>query len=184
MAMSEIFKYIKIKNNIVQSCLITSISVVSILIVLYRKNRKKQNVNDYHNGNENNVSTPLIVVTGCDTGLGYSIVMKYLSGTHNLHQNNNKVYNFPLFNHNKLTIPSKFAIIAFCLNPNGIGAKCLFQKSLNNTNIQLFIRQLDLTDKCSIENGVTFITDLLQQSYDENKHNNYGKLWILYICIL
>lgn len=176
--MSEIFRYIEVKNNIVQSCLITSISVVSILILLYRK---KRNVNDYHNGNENNVSTPLIVVTGCDTGLGYSIVMKYLSGTHDFHKNNNQVYNFPLFDHEKLTIPSKIAIIAFCLNPNGVGAKCLLQKSLNNTNIQLFIRQLDLTDKYSIKNGVTYITDLLQHSNDENKHNNYSKLQIIYI---
>lgn len=176
--MSEIFKYIKIKNHTFQSHLITYISVLvcmAISVLLYKKNKKTQNDNDYHKENENNILTPLIVITGCDTGLGYSIVMRYLSGAHNSNQDNNKVCNFPLFNYNKLEIPSKIAIVAFCLNPNSIGVKCLFQKSLNNINIQLFIRQLDLTDKDSIKNGVIFITDLLKHNFEEYKHNNYGK---------
>ncbi|VVC31073.1 NAD(P)-binding domain,Short-chain dehydrogenase/reductase SDR [Cinara cedri] len=166
MAISEIFKYIKVTNIIAQCCLITSISVtVAISVLLHKRNRKKQN--------ENITLTPLIVITGCDTGLGYSIVMRYLNGSHSPNQNYSKLFN-GLFNHNKLKIPSKIAIVAFCLNLNSTGAKYLFQKSINNTNIELFIRQLDLTDKNSIKNGVTFIIELLENNLDENgKHNKY-----------
>jgi len=93
--------------------------------------------------------------------------MRYLKGEHlNKNQNDNKIYNMLFSNNKALLIPSRIAIVAFCLNPKSPGAKCLVQHSLKNNNIQLFVRQLDLTDTGSIKTSVTFVTDLLQQNVD------------------
>ncbi|XP_060844494.1 D-beta-hydroxybutyrate dehydrogenase, mitochondrial isoform X2 [Rhopalosiphum padi] len=104
---------------------------------------------------------------GCDTGLGYSIVMRYLNGEHfNKNQKKSKIHDLLFFNNKVLIVPSRIAIVAFCLNPNSPGAKYLHQLSLKNNNIKLFVRQLDLTDTDSIKTGVNFINDLLQQNID------------------
>jgi len=104
--------------------------------------------------------------------------MRYLKDVHaNKNQKDSKIYNFLFFNDKALIVPSRIAIVAFCMNPNGPGAKSLIQLSLKNNNIQLFVRQLDLTDSESIKTGVNFITDLLQQNIDQfGKHNETGHL--------
>ena len=164
----EIFQIINVKNHyIIQSCLVISlITVTTWITILRKKNKIRHNNNAQKYCNDKINSIPLIVITGCDTGLGYSIVMRYLKGENfNKNQKDNKIYNL-LFNKKALIIPSRIAIVAFCLNPNSSGAKCLLQLSLKNNNIQLFVRQLDLTDTNSIKTGVTFVTDLLQQNFD------------------
>lgn len=93
--------------------------------------------------------------------------MRYLKGNYiNENQKNGKIHDFLFFSNKSLIVPSRIAIVAFCLNPNSPGAKCLHQLSLKNNNIQLFVRQLDLTDTDSIKTGVNFINDLLQQNID------------------
>lgn len=175
--MSEVLKVINDKNHFsIRSCLaITMVSVaawLTKLVLLKKKNNKEQNNYSQQYENEK-ITTPLIVVTGCDTGLGYSVVMRYLNGGHcNENLNNVHSYNFRIFKPKKLIIPSNFAIVAFCLNPNGVGAKCLLQQSLKSKNINLFIRRLDLTDKDSINDGVAFVSDLLEQNVEENRVNN------------
>lgn len=181
----ELFKLVKVKNQcVVQSCLI--ISMVSIatwmtISTMLKKNRKKQN--DSQCINSEIIPTPLVVITGCDTGLGYSIVMRYLNGE-NLNDNENNYYismNFLTNNHKKLIVPRNIAIVAFCLNPNGPGAKQLLQHSLKNTKIQLFIQQLDLTNAESIKKSVEFVNTLLKKNYDESDtateigYYKYGK---------
>lgn len=176
MSIIEVLKIIKDKNPYaIQSCLaISAVSVAAWMtkLVLFKKNKKEQN--NYSQLYENEkIITPLIVITGCDTGLGFSVVMRYLIDGHcNENLNNVNSYNFPIFKPKKPIIPSNFAIVAFCLNPNGFGAKCLHQQSLKSKNIQLFIRRLDLTDTDSIEDGVTFISDLLEQNIEENSTSN------------
>lgn len=188
----EIFQVIKVKNHIIHSGLALSLISVTawmtISVLLKRKNRK--NDNGQHYTNDTLIPIPLVVITGCDTGLGYSIVMKYLKDDHcTTCQNSSYVYNLLGFNRKKLKIPSKIAIIAFCLNPNGPGAKCLIKLSFENRKIQLFVKQLDLTNSDSIKNGVMFITDLLQQNVDQNgkpnetgcfKYGNSGKHIFVY----
>lgn len=165
MGIVEILKIVKIKNLYAVRTYIF-ISVVSAtvwitILILSKKNiRREQN-------NKNQIKIPLIVITGCDTGLGYSVVTRYLNNGHNnKNQNPNRIYN--LFKSKKLIVPHKIVIVAFCLNSNGSGAKRLHQLSINNNEIQLFIKQLDLTNKDSIKNGADFISDLLQRNVDEN----------------
>lgn len=162
------------KNHyVIQSCLAISLVTVTTWVtkILRKKIKIRQNDNAQQCVNNKITSIPLIVITGCDTGLGYSIVMRYLKGEHvNKNQNDSKIYN--IFNNKALIIPSRIAIVAFCLNPNSPGAKCLLQLSLENTNIQLFVKQLDLTDTDSIKTGVSFVTDLLQTNVDINYSHN------------
>lgn len=171
MSITEVLKIIKDKNHYtIRNCLVISmVSVVAWItksVLLKKKIKTEQN--NYNQQYENEKCIPLIVITGCDTGLGYSIVMKYLNGGHCIENLNNvNTYNFPIFKSKKLIIPRHIAIVAFCLNPNGSGAKCLLQQSLENKNIHLFVRQLDLTDKDSIKNGVTFISNLLEQNVED-----------------
>lgn len=174
MSIMKIFQILNVKNHyVIQSCLAISLVTVTTWVtkILIKKIRMRQNDNAQQCVNNKIISIPLIVITGCDTGLGYSIVMRYLKGEHiNKNQNVNKIYN--IFNNKALIIPSRIAIVAFCLNPDSPGAKCLLQLSLKNTNIQLFVRQLDLTDTDSIKSGVRFVTDLLQTNVDINDSHN------------
>lgn len=136
-------------------------------MTIKKKSRKVDN--SQPNTNDKIIPIPLVVITGCDTGLGYSIVMKYLNEDHyTTNQNYSYLHNLPGFNHKKIIIPSKIAIVAFCLNPTGPGANCLIKQSLKNGKVRLFIKQLDLTNSNSIKSGVTFVTDLLQENFDEN----------------
>ncbi|KAE9523969.1 hypothetical protein AGLY_015616 [Aphis glycines] len=131
----------------------TYITVTTWITKILRKNNKiRQNSNARQFISDKITSIPLIIITGCDTGLGYSIVMRYLKGNY--------------INENQKNVPNRIAIVAFCLNLNSPGAKCLHQLSLINNNIQLFVKQLDLTDTDSIKTGVNFINDLLQQNID------------------
>ncbi|XP_022178484.1 retinol dehydrogenase 7 [Myzus persicae] len=169
MSIMKIFQIINVKNHyVIQSCLVISLVTVTTWITAILRKKKKIRLNE--NVNNKIISIPLIVITGCDTGLGYSIVMRYLKGEHfSKNQNNSKIYhNLLFFNNKPLIIPNRIAIVAFCLNPNSPGAKCLLQLSVKYTNIKLFVRQLDLTDTDSIKAGVTFVTDLLQQNVDIN----------------
>ncbi|XP_060858990.1 retinol dehydrogenase 5-like [Metopolophium dirhodum] len=176
----KIFPKVIVKNHIIQSVLVISLISVTTWMtkILRKKTKRRQNDSTQQYVNDKISSIPLIVITGCDTGLGYSIVMRYLKGIHdNKNQKDSKIYNFLFFNNKALIVPSRIAIVAFCLNPNGPGAKSLIQLSLKNNNIQLFVRQLDLTDSESIKTGVTFITDLLQQNIDQfGTHNETGRL--------
>lgn len=145
------------------------ISVVSVTvwktisILSKKKTRKDQNKNDQI------ILIPLIVITGCDTGLGYSVVMRYLNDGHsNENRTTNRIYNLLMFKRKQFIVPTKIAIVAFCLNPNGAGAKRLHQLSVDNNKIKLFVKQLDLTNTDSIKNCADFISDLLQQNVDEN----------------
>lgn len=163
MAIVEVLKIVKMKNlDVVRTFVVVSVVSVTVWItvsILSKKNRREQNKNDQ--------IIPLIVITGCDTGLGYSVVMRYLNNGHIYeNQNTNKIYN--LFKRKTLIVPTKFAIVAFCLNPNGSGAKRLYQLSVDNNTIQLFIKKLDLSITDSIKNGANFISDLLQQKVNEN----------------
>lgn len=159
-----IFNIIKTRNHYVLSGL--AFSLVPIMawitsVLLKRKNHIIQ---------ENNgkiLIIPLIIITGCDTGLGYSIVMRYLNDGH-CNENYNKIFNLLTFNYKKIIVPKKIAIVAFCLNPKGFGPNCLIKQSLKSSKVKLFVRQLDLTDSDSIKKGVTFIVDLLEQDIDEN----------------
>ena len=172
MSNMKILQNINVRNHyVVQSCLV--ISLVTVTIWITKILRKKISHNAQQCVNDKISSIPLVIITGCDTGLGYSIVMRYLKGEHlNKNQNNSKIYNMLFSNNKALLIPNKIAIIAFCLNPNSPGAKRLVQLSLENSNIQLFVRQLNLTDNDSIKTGVTFVTDLLQQNVDIiDEHN-------------
>jgi len=168
----KILQNINVRNHyVIQSCLV--ISLVTVTIWITKILRKKINHNAQQCVNDKISSIPLVIITGCDTGLGYSIVMRYLKGEHlNKNKNNSKIYNMLFSNNKALLVPNKIAIIAFCLNPNSPGAKRLVQLSLENSNIQLFVRQLNLTDNDSIKTGVTFVTDLLQQNVDTiDEHN-------------
>jgi len=166
----EIFQIINVKNHsLIKSCLVISLVTVTTLItkVLRKKNKIRQKGNAQQYISDKITSIPLIVITGCDTGLGYSIVMRYLNGEHfNKNQKKSKIHDLLFFNNKVLIVPSRIAIVAFCLNPNSPGAKYLHQLSLKNNNIKLFVRQLDLTDTDSIKTGVNFINDLLQQNID------------------
>ncbi|XP_026817855.1 D-beta-hydroxybutyrate dehydrogenase, mitochondrial [Rhopalosiphum maidis] len=170
MSIMEIFQIINMKNHyLIKSCLVISLVTVTTLItkVLRNKNKIRQKGNAQQYISDKITSIPLIVITGCDTGLGYSIVMRYLNGEHfNKNQKKSKIHDLLFFNNKVLIVPSKIAIVAFCLNPNSPGAKYLHQLSLKNNNIKLFVRQLDLTDTDSIKTGVNFINDLLQQNID------------------
>lgn len=167
MSIMKTFQIINVKNHyVIQSCLVISLVTVTIWLttILRKKIKKSQNCNVQQCANNKIISIPLVVITGCDTGLGYSIVMRYLKGENfNNNQNYSNMYNMLFSNNKALLVPSRIAIVAFCLNPNSPGAKCLVQFSLKNNNIQLFVRQLDLTDTDSIKTGVTFVTNLLQQ---------------------
>jgi hypothetical protein len=139
---------------------------ITISILSKKRIKREQNKKDQ-------ITIPLIVITGCDTGLGYSVVTRYLNNRNsNENRNTNRIYNW--FKCKKLIVPPKIAIVAFCLNSNGSGAKRLHQLSVNNNEIQLFIKQLDLTNTDSIKNGVDFISDLLQRNVDENGYYKYG----------
>lgn len=176
----QIFTIIDIKNRYVQSCLVISLVSVTTWItkILKQKYKIRQNNIAQHNVNDKIISIPLIVITGCDTGLGYSIVMRYLKGEHsNKNQNDSKVFNLPFFNNKALIVPSRIAIVAFCLNPNGAGAKWLLQQSLKNNSVQLFVKQMDLTSTDSIKAGANFVTDLLQQNV--NKNDTYNEIGCL-----
>lgn len=105
---------------------------------------------------------PLIAITGCDTGLGYSIVMRYLNGLYCDEERSKS------FDYKQLFVPQKFAIVAFCLNPEGLGGNRLIEQSLKSSGVKLFVRQLDLTDVHSIKRSATFIVDLLTENVDEN----------------
>lgn len=177
----ELFKLVKAKSQcIIQNCLIIStVSVVTwmtISAMLKRKNRNK--LKDSQCINNETIPTPLIVITGCDSGLGYSIVMRYLNGEH-LNVNQNNLMNLQTYNYNKLIIPYNIAIVAFCLNPNGPGAKRL--RSLKNSNIQLFVKKLDLTNIDSIKKSAEFVNTLLKKTFEESGNANkisyfkYGK---------
>ncbi|XP_060844492.1 D-beta-hydroxybutyrate dehydrogenase, mitochondrial isoform X1 [Rhopalosiphum padi] len=170
MSIMEIFQIINVKNHsLIKSCLVISLVTVTTLItkVLRKKNKIRQKGNAQQYISDKITSIPLIVITGCDTGLGYSIVMRYLNGEHfNKNQKKSKIHDLLFFNNKVLIVPSRIAIVAFCLNPNSPGAKYLHQLSLKNNNIKLFVRQLDLTDTDSIKTGVNFINDLLQQNID------------------
>jgi len=122
--------------------------------------KRKRRIRTLQDKNGNIIFIPLIVVTGCDTGLGYSIVMRYLNDEYR-NEKYNKIFSY------KTIVPKKIAIIAFCLNPKGSGASCLIKQS-ENSNVKLFVKQLDLTDTDSIKKGVTFIVDLLTKNIDEN----------------
>lgn len=179
MLITNIHKISKMKNHyIVQGFLtLTFVSVaIFVSIVLKKRKAKQQNKKFLHYKNNEIVRTPLIVITGCDTGLGYSIVMRYLTYDNcNESQNYSNVINLQIFNCKQI-VPKNFAIVAFCLNPQGSGAKKLLQAALTNKKIKLFIRQLDLTDKDSIKNGVNFVNTLLEYNVNEKEaHNKYGK---------
>jgi len=168
----KIFQTINVRSHyVIQSCLVISLVTVTIWITKILRKKISYNAQQFISDKKNSI--PLVIITGCDTGLGYSIVMRYLKGEHlNKNQNNSKIYNMLFSNNKSLLIPNKIAIIAFCLNLNSPGAKCLVQLSLENNNIQLFVRQLNLTDNDSIKTGVTFVTDLLQQNVDIiDQHN-------------
>jgi len=158
----KIFQILNVKNHyVIQSCLAISLVTVTTWIakILRKKIKIRQNDNAQQCVNNDIMLIPLIVITGCDTGLGYSIVMRYLKNEHK-NQNNSKIYD--VFNNKALIIPSRIAIVAFCLNPISPGAKYLRQLSYKNTNITLFVRKLDLTDTDSIEDGVYFVKRLFQ----------------------
>lgn len=164
--------------GVLQSCLMISLVAFTAWLtsVFFQKNKKRE-----QNDNDKIMQTPLIIITGCDTGLGYSIVMRYLNNGH-LDENQyfHKIFQFPMLSYKKNIIPKNIAIVAFCLNPSGSGAKRLLELSQKNSNIKLFVRHLDLTNADSITKGVTFVTNLLDQNFDENYTNNeikcYSKL--------
>ncbi|XP_003247453.1 retinol dehydrogenase 7 isoform X2 [Acyrthosiphon pisum] len=174
MSNMKIFQIINVRNHyVIHSCLAISLVTVTVWMTKILRKKKKRSHNAQQCVNNKIISIPLVIITGCDTGLGYSIVMRYLKGEHlNKNQNNSKIYNMLFSNNKALLVPNKIAIIAFCLNTNSPGAKCLVQLSLENNNIQLFVRQLNLTDNDSIKTGVTFVTDLLQQNVDIIDQNN------------
>lgn len=178
MLITDIHKISKMKNHyIIQGFLtLTFVSVVIFVSIVFKKRNAKQQKKKYlHYKNNEIVVTPLIVITGCDTGLGYSIVMRYLTYDNcNESQNYSNVINLRIFNCKQI-VPKHFAIVAFCLNPKGPGAKKLLQVALTNNKIKLFIRQLDLTDKDSIKNGVNFVNALLEYNINENEAHKYGK---------
>lgn len=177
MLITDIHKISKMKNHYIIQGFLTFVSVMAFLsFVLKKRNTKQQNKKYLHYKNNETVPTPLIVITGCDTGLGYSIVMRYLTYDNcNESQNYNNVINLQMFNCKQI-VPKHFAIVAFCLNPQGPGAKKLLQLALTNHKIKLFVRQLDLTDKDSIKNGVDFVNALLEYNINENEaHDKYGK---------
>jgi len=159
-----IFNITKPRNHYVLSFLAFSLVPVMAWITSVLLKRKNHIVQD---NNGKILLIPLIVITGCDTGLGYSIAMRYLKDEH-CNKNYNKLFNLLMFNYKKIIIPKKIAIVAFCLNPEGFGPNCLIKQSLKNSKVKLFVRQLDLTDSDSIKNSVTFIVDLLEQNIDEN----------------
>lgn len=139
------------------------------------KTKNRKNNNGHRCTNDKILPIPLVIITGCDTGLGYSVVLRYLNENHyTMNQNYSYLYNLPGFNYKKLIIPSKIAVVAFCLNPTGPGPNCLIKHSLKNKKIILFVKQLDLTNSNSIKNGVTFVTDLLQENYENNKLSETG----------
>lgn len=169
-------KMIKINNHsVIKSCwIITLVSVTTLITIIFKTLKKRQPTeNDQNYRNNKLLPIPLIIITGCDTGLGYSIVMKYLNDDHyNKRQNYRKVFNFSLFSHKQIVIPNKVAIVAFCLNPSGPGAKRLHKLSHENINVKLFIKQLDLTDTKSIKEAVHFVNDLLEHKINENNTND------------
>lgn len=179
MLITGIHKISKMKNHyIIQGFLALSFVsvVIFVSIALKKRNAKQQKKKYLHYKNNEIVLTPLVVITGCDTGLGYSIVMRYLTYDNcNESQNCSNVINLQIFNCKQI-VPKHFAIVAFCLNPQGPGAKKLLQVALTNKKIKLFIKQLDLTDRDSIKNGVNFVNALLEYNIIENEeHNKYGK---------
>lgn len=135
-----------------------ALSFVPVIVWMTSVLLKKKNPTVIRQDNSKTLLLPLIVITGCDTGLGYSIVMRYL----------NDEKHSEIFNYKKLFAPRKIGIIAFCLNPEGLGANSLIKQSFKSNRVKLFIRQLDLTDTHSIKSGVTFINDTLTQNVDEN----------------
>lgn len=114
---------------------------------------------------------PLVIISGCDTGLGYSLIMRYLNSNGN--QKKCKENTSFVFNSNKL-VPNKFALIAFVLNPHGKGATHLIKQSLKNNKIELFVKELDLTNPDSIKNATIFVDKLLEKKL-ETGHLKYSK---------
>lgn len=174
MSIPDTIKIVNLKSTLV----ITSIFVAVLIGILKRRRSVKQSNKTYLHSTNNKIKrTPLIVITGCDTGLGYSIVMRYLNYDYcNKNQNHCKTINLPLFNSKKLIVPNKIAIVAFCLDPQGPGAKNLLQSSLTNSRVELFVRKLDLTDHKSIKIGTTFVNNLLERNMNEiGLHNAYGE---------
>lgn len=178
MSVIEIFKTIKAQHPMpVNSFLVisgVSLATWTIHILLKRKSQRKQYDNNQScfNNDKTIKTLPLVVITGCDTGLGYSVVTRYLSYKWcSKCQNNNKMIS-SIFGCNHLIIPSEMAIIAFCLNPDGPGAKRLKQESRHNKNIKFFVEKLDLTDEESIEKAVKFLVDLVNRNPDENNAHN------------
>lgn len=173
----EVFKTITVQHRyFVHSCLVLSMVSITAWVtisMLFKRTHRKQSNNKQQCSNNKIEPTPLIAITGCDTGLGYSIVMRYLNGEHCVeNHSDNQVFNFSLTNKRKLKLPSKIAIIAFCLDLNGPGAKHLLQQSLVKQHTKLFLRQLDLTDPDSIKQSVTYINDLVKGNLEDDTHDN------------
>lgn len=74
MAIMEIFQIINVKNHyLIKSCLVISLVTVTTWItkVLRKNNKIRQNDNAQQFISDKITSIPLIIITGCDTGLGY-----------------------------------------------------------------------------------------------------------------
>jgi len=173
MSITDTIKIVNVKSTLV----ITSVFVAVLIGLLKRRNVKQTNGTYLHSTKDEKKRTPLIVITGCDTGLGYSIVMRYLNYDYcNKNQNHCIPINSSLFSSKQQLVPNKIAIVAFCLDPQGPGAKNLLQLSLTNSRVELFVRQLDLTDHESIKIGTAFVNNLLEHNMNEiDLHNAYSE---------
>lgn len=143
--------------------LMTSATVLITITIILRRMKPIYNPTDK--------LIPLVIVSGCDTGLGYSIIMRYLNGNGN--QNNCKENISSVFKSENL-IPNKFALVAFVLNPSGAGATHLIKQSLKNNKIELFVEKLDLTNSDSIKNATIFVDKLLEKKL-KTGHLKYSK---------